>query len=141
MQAPVGHCGKLPIALSIEVADVVKPTTGQQGPPQQQGGEGQSSGSRTQGRVFASTPADNGASNAVVEGSTQLSSYSQTLLSGFLAVISVNLVIAFYICMAMKEPLDEHEPDPAFLAEAEASIHQSRPGENEDSPEAREKQE
>ncbi|KAF8408585.1 hypothetical protein HHK36_004648 [Tetracentron sinense] len=74
-------------------------------------------------------------------GSTQLSSYSQTLLSGFLAVISVNLVIAFYICMAMKEPSDEHEPDPAFLAEAEASIRQSTPGGNEDSSEAREKQE
>ncbi|KAL6184981.1 hypothetical protein ACLB2K_041116 [Fragaria x ananassa] len=34
-------------------------------------------------------------------------------------------VIAFYIYMAMKEPLDKHEPDPAFLAEAKASINQS----------------
>ncbi|KAI8024457.1 DNA polymerase eta [Camellia lanceoleosa] len=53
-------------------------------------------------------------------GSTQLSSHSITLLSGFLAVISVNVVIAFYICMAMKEPSDKHEPDPAFLANAKA---------------------
>ncbi|GMP62133.1 hypothetical protein CsSME_00024347 [Camellia sinensis var. sinensis] len=55
-------------------------------------------------------------------GSTQLSSHSITLLSGFLAVISVNVVIAFYICMAMKEPSDKHEPDPAFLANAKASL-------------------
>ncbi|KAM1212952.1 hypothetical protein ACFX2J_004432 [Malus domestica] len=51
-----------------------------------------------------------------------MSPYSLTLLSGFLAVISVNVVIAFYIYMAMKEPSDQHKPDPAFLAEAEASV-------------------
>ena len=27
--------------------------------------------------------------------------------------------------MAMKEPSDKHEPDPAFLAEAKASVNQS----------------
>ncbi|KAG5521018.1 hypothetical protein RHGRI_033536 [Rhododendron griersonianum] len=46
------------------------------------------------------------------------------LLSRFLAVISVNIVIACYICMAMKEPSDKHEPDPAFLASAKASLSQ-----------------
>ena len=58
-------------------------------------------------------------------GSANLSPYSMTLVSGFLAVISVNVVIAFYIYMAMKEPSDKHEPDPAFLAEAKASVNQS----------------
>jgi hypothetical protein len=46
-------------------------------------------------------------------------------VSGFLAVISVNVVIAFYIYMAMKEPSYKHEPDPAFLAEAKASVSRS----------------
>ncbi|TQD69329.1 hypothetical protein C1H46_045138 [Malus baccata] len=55
-------------------------------------------------------------------GVSDMSPYSLTLLSGFLAVISVNVVIAFYIYMAMKEPSDQHKPDPAFLAEAEASV-------------------
>lgn len=54
-----------------------------------------------------------------------MSPYSLTLVSGFLAVISVNLVIGFYIYMAMKEPSDKHEPDPAFVAEAKASVSQS----------------
>lgn len=54
-----------------------------------------------------------------------MSPHSLTLLSGFVAVISVNIVIAFYIYMAIKEPSDKHEPDPAFLAEAKASISQS----------------
>ncbi|CAK9137000.1 unnamed protein product [Ilex paraguariensis] len=74
-------------------------------------------------------------------GSSHLSSYDMTLLSGFLAVISVNLVIAFYILMAMKEPSDKHEPDPKFLADAQASVRQSRPNEAEDSSSAREKEE
>lgn len=79
---------------------------------------------------------------SLATGSTQLSSYSATLLSGFLAVISVNIVIAFYICMAMKEPSDKHEPDPAFLAEAKASLlNQSTHLETGDSSESREKQE
>lgn len=62
-------------------------------------------------------------------GSAEMSSHSLTLLSGFLAVISVNVVIAFYICMAMREPSDKHEPDPKFLAEAEASIQHPKANE------------
>lgn len=73
-------------------------------------------------------------------GSTHLSSYSVTLVSGFLAVISVNVVIGFYICMAMKEPSDKHVPDPNFVAEAKSSL-QSRPNETEDSSSTREKHE
>ncbi|KAH9625581.1 hypothetical protein KSS87_001451 [Heliosperma pusillum] len=53
-----------------------------------------------------------------------LSPYTQTLLCGFLAVISVNVVIAFYIYMAMKEPAHKHEPDPTFFANAKASVSQ-----------------
>ncbi|GAB4840935.1 hypothetical protein Ancab_021695 [Ancistrocladus abbreviatus] len=60
-------------------------------------------------------------------GLTHMSPHSQTLLSGFLAVISVNIVIVFYICMAMREPSEEHQPDPAFLANAKASLSQSKP--------------
>ncbi|XP_058110051.1 uncharacterized protein LOC131253189 isoform X1 [Magnolia sinica] len=67
-----------------------------------------------------------GFNHHVFPGSSQLSSSSLTLLSGFLAVISVNLVITFYIIMAVKEPSDnEHRPDPTFLADAKASISQS----------------
>ncbi|CAA6668644.1 unnamed protein product [Spirodela intermedia] len=59
----------------------------------------------------------------LITGSSELSSSSQTLLSGFLAVLSVNLVIVFYIIMAMKEPsTSQPQPDPAFLADAKASI-------------------
>ncbi|KAF6144017.1 hypothetical protein GIB67_017625 [Kingdonia uniflora] len=72
-------------------------------------------------------------------GSVHLSPHSQTLLSGFLAVISVNMVIAFYIYTAMKEPSDKHEPDPAFLAEAKASVVQLTPEQNEETSESREK--
>ena len=54
-----------------------------------------------------------------------MSPHSLTLVSGFIAVISVNVVIGFYIYMAMKEPSNKHEPDPAFLAEAKASVSQS----------------
>ena len=57
-------------------------------------------------------------------GVTHLSPHSLTLLSGLLAVVSVNIVIAFYIYMAMKEPSDKHEPDPKFVAEAKASVCQ-----------------
>lgn len=52
-----------------------------------------------------------------------------TLWSGILAVISVNVVIAFYIYMAMKEPSGKLEPDLKFVAEAKASFQQSRPSE------------
>uniref|UniRef100_A0A803KYM3 Vacuolar ATPase assembly integral membrane protein VMA21 homolog n=1 Tax=Chenopodium quinoa TaxID=63459 RepID=A0A803KYM3_CHEQI len=60
-------------------------------------------------------------------GLANLSPYYQTLLVGFLAVISINVVIVFYIYMAMKEPSDKHEPDPTFLANAKASIKQTKP--------------
>ncbi|KAF5733580.1 hypothetical protein HS088_TW16G00020 [Tripterygium wilfordii] len=72
----------------------------------------------------------------LLPGADQLSPYSLTVLSGFLAVISVNIVIAFYIFMAMKEPSDKHEPDPAFLAEAKASVRQST-----DNPDSQKKEE
>ncbi|BFG28484.1 hypothetical protein CerSpe_147590 [Prunus speciosa] len=62
--------------------------------------------------------------NNLLPGASDMSPYSLTLLSGFLAVISVNIVIAFYIYMAMKEPSDKHKPDPTFLAEAKASVSQ-----------------
>ncbi|KAL1830753.1 hypothetical protein ACET3Z_000404 [Daucus carota] len=55
-------------------------------------------------------------------GSSDLSSSSLTLLCGFLAVLSVHVVIAFYICLAMREPVQKHEPDPKFLSEATASV-------------------
>ncbi|KAK2976645.1 hypothetical protein RJ640_008181 [Escallonia rubra] len=45
----------------------------------------------------------------------------------------LNVVIALYIFMAMREPSDKHEPDPKFLAEAKASVKQSKPNENKDS--------
>ncbi|KAK6927485.1 Vacuolar ATPase assembly integral membrane protein Vma21 [Dillenia turbinata] len=74
----------------------------------------------------------------LVPGFTDLSSYHVTLLSGLLAVVSVNVIIAFYIWMAMQEPSDKHEPDPKFLAEAQASLNQDVPSEL---AESREKQE
>ena len=62
---------------------------------------------------------------SLISGVSQMSSSAQTLASGFLAVISVNLVIGFYIFMAMKEtPHQEPQPDPTFLANAKASINQ-----------------
>ncbi|KAH7652184.1 Vacuolar ATPase assembly integral membrane protein Vma21 protein [Dioscorea alata] len=64
-----------------------------------------------------------GFNHHIFPGSSQLSLSSQTLISGFLAVISVNFVI--YIIMAMKEPTNqEPQPDPTFLAEARMSITQ-----------------
>ncbi|KAM7270610.1 hypothetical protein ACFE04_029824 [Oxalis oulophora] len=60
--------------------------------------------------------------NNLLPGIDNMSPHSLTIVSGFLAVISVNIVIAFYIYMAMKEPSDKHEPDPKFLAEAKASV-------------------
>lgn len=57
-------------------------------------------------------------------GFTEMSIYSQTLLSGFIAVLSVNMVIAYYIYMALREPSDKHEPDPAFVAKAKTSLDQ-----------------
>ncbi|KAL0863712.1 hypothetical protein Bca101_042830 [Brassica carinata] len=54
--------------------------------------------------------------------STTLSPHSLTLLSGFLAVVSVNVVIVFYICLALKEPVDKHKLDASFVAEAKDSV-------------------
>ncbi|XP_047067266.1 uncharacterized protein LOC124675244 [Lolium rigidum] len=66
-----------------------------------------------------------GFNHQIFPGVGQLSPSAQTLASGFLAVISVNLVIGFYIYMAMKEtPHQEPQPDPTFLANAKASINQ-----------------
>ena len=57
--------------------------------------------------------------------SGQLSSYSLTLVSGFVAVISVNMVIALYVYIAMKEQnSDKHKLDPKVLAQAKASASQ-----------------
>ncbi|VAI08314.1 unnamed protein product [Triticum turgidum subsp. durum] len=62
---------------------------------------------------------------APLSGISQLSSSAQTLASGFLAVISVNIVIGFYIYSAMKvAPCQEPQPDATFLANAKASINQ-----------------
>lgn len=60
----------------------------------------------------------------VYSGLAHLSPYGMTLLSGLLAVLSVNIVIAFYIYLAIKEPSDKHQPDPVFLAKAKASVSQ-----------------
>lgn len=62
---------------------------------------------------------------APLSGISQLSSSAQTLASGFLAVISVNIVIGFYIYSTVKEaPRQELQPDATFLANAKASINQ-----------------
>ncbi|KAL0351365.1 UNVERIFIED_CONTAM: hypothetical protein Scaly_1525200 [Sesamum calycinum] len=58
-------------------------------------------------------------------GSSGMSPEAMTLWSGIVAVISVNVVIGFYIYMAIKEPSGKHEPDPKFLADAKASMKQS----------------
>uniref|UniRef100_A0A803N049 Vacuolar ATPase assembly integral membrane protein VMA21 homolog n=2 Tax=Chenopodium quinoa TaxID=63459 RepID=A0A803N049_CHEQI len=60
-------------------------------------------------------------------GFSNISPSSQTLLSGFLAVVSVNIMLAFYICMAMKEPIGKHKPDPAFVAKATVTNNQRKP--------------
>ncbi|XP_010510169.1 PREDICTED: uncharacterized protein LOC104786446 [Camelina sativa] len=63
-----------------------------------------------------------GFNNDLLPGSTTLTPHSLTLLSGFLAVVSVNVVIVFYICLALKEPTDKHKPDASFVAEAKDSV-------------------
>ncbi|XP_018481633.1 uncharacterized protein LOC108852632 [Raphanus sativus] len=63
-----------------------------------------------------------GFNNDLLPGSTTLSPHSLTLVSGFLAVVSVNVVIVFYICLALKEPADKHKPDASFVAEAKDSV-------------------
>ncbi|KAK4754607.1 hypothetical protein SAY87_002711 [Trapa incisa] len=62
-----------------------------------------------------------GFNNNLFPGLSDLSPYSLTLLSGLLAVLSINVVIGIYIYLAMKEPSEKHEPDPKFLAEAQAN--------------------
>lgn len=49
---------------------------------------------------------------------------TRTLLSGILAVVSVNAVIAVYVWMALRDPPTSAEPnpDPAFAAAAKASM-------------------
>lgn len=62
----------------------------------------------------------------VFPGYSELSSSQQTIISGIVAVISVNLVIGFYIYIALKEPSGApHQPDPKFMAQAKASMNQS----------------
>ncbi|KAL5990866.1 RNA-binding protein that suppresses calcineurin Rnc1 [Asimina triloba] len=60
----------------------------------------------------------------------------------FRAFISVNVVIIFYIIVAMGEPSNRHQPDPSFLADAKASnISQSAAEEREGSTEAHDEKE
>ncbi|PIN09291.1 hypothetical protein CDL12_18122 [Handroanthus impetiginosus] len=73
-----------------------------------------------------------GFNHKLFPGSTHLSPEAMNLWSGIVAVISVNVVIAFYIYMAMKEPSDKHEPDPKFLADAKASLQQHEPNTSSD---------
>ncbi|KAF3575939.1 hypothetical protein DY000_02029901, partial [Brassica cretica] len=63
-----------------------------------------------------------GFNNDLVPGSATLSPHSLTLLRGFLAVLSVNVVIVFNICLALKEPVDKHKSDASFVAEAKDSV-------------------
>lgn len=70
-----------------------------------------------------------------------MSPYSLTLVSGFLAVVSVNIVIAFYIYLALKEPSEKHEPDPKFVSEAEASVKHLVPNQTDESSSTRKKEE
>ena len=58
--------------------------------------------------------------NDLLPGVTHLSPHSLTLLGGLLVVVSVNIIIAFYIYMAMKEPSAKHEQDSKFVLVAEA---------------------
>ncbi|KAG0449500.1 hypothetical protein HPP92_027259 [Vanilla planifolia] len=77
----------------------------------------------------------------IFPGSSELSSSSVTLVSGFLAVLSVNFVIVLYIVMAMKEPTHpEHQPDPSFLAAAKASLNQPISSSNSEDAPTREKE-
>ncbi|KAK9049049.1 hypothetical protein SSX86_020121 [Deinandra increscens subsp. villosa] len=79
--------------------------------------------------------------NNLFPGSADMSPYTFTILSGFLAVISVNVVIAFYIYLAMKEPSEKHEPDPKFVSEAEASVKHLTPNQTDESSSSTRKKE
>ncbi|PWA39975.1 Vacuolar ATPase assembly integral membrane protein VMA21-like domain-containing protein [Artemisia annua] len=79
--------------------------------------------------------------NNLVPGFVDISSHSMTLFSGFMAVISVNIVIAIYVYMAMKEPSDKHKPDPKFLADAKISVKHSKPNQMHENSSATQKKE
>jgi hypothetical protein len=67
-----------------------------------------------------------GFNHQIFPGTSSLSSSWHTLLSGFLAVISVILVMGLYVFMALKEPsTSSHQPDPMFLAKAQASMERT----------------
>ncbi|XP_071715864.1 uncharacterized protein [Rutidosis leptorrhynchoides] len=79
--------------------------------------------------------------NNLFPGSADLSPHSVTLISGGVAVVSVNIVIAFYIYLAMREPSEKHEPDPKFVSEAEASVEHLVPNETQQTSSAHKKDE
>ncbi|PWA75954.1 vacuolar ATPase assembly integral membrane protein VMA21-like domain-containing protein [Artemisia annua] len=79
--------------------------------------------------------------NFSATGFVDISSHSMTLFSGFMAVISVNIVIAIYVYMAMKEPSDKHKPDPKFLADAKISVKHSKPNQMHENSSATQKKE
>lgn len=60
-------------------------------------------------------------------GMAALSPRWHTLCSGCLAVLSVNVIIALYIVMAMREPklAAEPQPDPTFASRARLSLQQT----------------
>ncbi|EFJ12182.1 hypothetical protein SELMODRAFT_49779, partial [Selaginella moellendorffii] len=60
----------------------------------------------------------------LLPGFSSLSPEVQTIVCGLLAVVSVNVVIAFYILSAMREPptSTEPKPDPEFVSRARASV-------------------
>ena len=62
--------------------------------------------------------------NQLFPGSEGLSQQSTTLWSGLLAVLSVNVVIVFYIILALREKpvAPTPHPDPVFLSKARASL-------------------
>lgn len=67
--------------------------------------------------------------NKYVEpGMASLSPRWHTICSGCLAVFSVNVVIAIYIVMAMREPrsVAEPQPDPTFVSRARSSLLQTQ---------------
>eukprot|EP00271_Cylindrocystis_brebissonii_P021530 TRINITY_DN7746_c0_g1_i1.p1 TRINITY_DN7746_c0_g1~~TRINITY_DN7746_c0_g1_i1.p1 ORF type:complete len:125 (-),score=38.18 TRINITY_DN7746_c0_g1_i1:531-905(-) len=55
---------------------------------------------------------------------SDLSPENRTLLSGILAVVSVNVVIGIYIYLALKDPPNSAtpQPDPRFVAAAQRSV-------------------
>ncbi|CAN1120730.1 hypothetical protein LINPERPRIM_LOCUS921 [Linum perenne] len=56
-------------------------------------------------------------------GLSKLSPHTLTLLSGLVAVISVNIVMGLYIYIAVKEPvLDKNELHSGFVVGAKASL-------------------